>query len=64
MDKEPTEALVADVEIPEINTKVVRRDIGLAIRVDRDRVDMVGMGIRIDLSWYCCHDGVMVSQSR
>lgn len=42
-----TEALVADVQVPEVDAQVIRRDVGLPIRVDRDRVDMVGMGVGV-----------------
>lgn len=57
-----TEALVADVQVPEIDAQVVCRDIGFAIRVDRDRVDVVGMGVGVDFAWHGGDNGIVVSQ--
>lgn len=40
-----TEAAVRDVQVPEVDPQVVRWHVGLVIRVDRDGVDVVGVGI-------------------
>ena len=45
-----TEALITDVEIPQVDSQIVSRDVGLAIRIDRDGVDVVRMCIRVDFS--------------
>lgn len=46
-----TEALVGDVEVPEVNTQVVAGQIGLAIGIGRDGVDMVGVSYQIKVTY-------------
>jgi len=48
--KRPTEALVADVQIPEVDSQIISRDVRFLVRVDRDGVNVVGMSVRVDLS--------------
>jgi hypothetical protein len=45
-----TKALVANVEIPEVNAEVVSRNVGLAVRIDRYRIDVVGVSVGVDFS--------------
>jgi hypothetical protein len=59
-----TEALVADVQVPEVDAQVIGRDVGLSIRVDRDGVDVVGMGIGVDLSRNSSSDRVVGGHAR
>lgn len=46
----PTETLVAYIKVPEIYSKVIGRDIGFLIRVDRDGMDMVCVGVGVNLA--------------
>ena len=47
LDVDNVEALILDVEIPQIDPKIITADKGFAIAVDRDAVDVVGVRIRI-----------------
>ena len=44
-----TKALVANIKIPEIYPKIVGRDVGFLIRIDRDGVDMVCVSVGVNL---------------
>ena len=44
-----TEALVGDVEMPQVDSQVVCRDERFLVAVDGDGVDVVGVGIGKDL---------------
>lgn len=57
-----TEALIANVEVPEVDAQVVCRNVSFAIRVDRDRVDVVSMGIGVDFAWHGGDNSIVVSQ--
>lgn len=43
--RKDTEAAVGDVQMPEVDPQVVRRHVGLVVGVDRDGVDVVGVGV-------------------
>jgi hypothetical protein len=62
LDVDNVEALVLNVEIPQIDPEIIAADEGLAIAVDRDAVDMVGMRISISLSRNSGDHGVVMSQ--
>lgn len=57
-----TKALVADVEVPQVDAQVVGGDIRLSIRVDRNRVDVVSVSVGIDLSGHSGYNRVVVSE--
>jgi hypothetical protein len=59
-----TEALVADVQVPEVDPQVIRGDVGLLIRVDGDRVYMVCMSIGVHLPRDGSYDVVLVGHTR
>ena len=40
-----TEAAVGDAKVPQIDAEVVGREVCLAVAVDGDRVDMVGVSV-------------------
>lgn len=42
---EDTEAAVCDLQVPQVDAQVVSRQVGLVVAVDRDRVDVVGVGV-------------------
>lgn len=43
--REDTEATVGDLQVPQVHPEVVGGDERLKVRVDRDGVDVVGVGI-------------------
>ena len=45
-----TEALVTDIEVPEIYSKIVGGDVSFLIRIDGDGVDVVCMSVGVDLA--------------
>ncbi len=47
-----TEALVGRFEVPQVDPEVVGRDVGLTVGVERDRVDVIGMGVGENLPRY------------
>lgn len=57
-----TKALVADIEVPQVDAQVVGGDVRLGIRVDRNRVDVVGVSVGIDLSGHSGHNRVVVCE--
>lgn len=57
-----TKALVADIEVPQVDTQVIGGDVRLGIRVDRDRVDVVSVSVGIDLSGHSGHNRVVVCE--
>lgn len=58
------EALILDVQIPEVDAQIVAADVRLAVAVDGDAVDVVGMGISIGPSGDGSDNGIVVRQSR
>jgi hypothetical protein len=62
LDVDNIEALVLDVEIPQIDAQIIAADECLPIAVDRYAVDMVGVCIRIRLSGYCRNDSVVMCE--
>lgn len=40
-----TEAAVGDVQMPEVYPQVIGGHVGLMVRVDRDGVDVIGVGV-------------------
>lgn len=64
MQGKRTEALITNIKIPEVDSEVVTRDERLAVRVDRDRVDVIGMGVLVDLSWNGGNDSVLHVHAR
>ena len=59
-----TETLITDAQVPQVDPQVVRRDISLAIRVDRDRVDMVRVGVCVYFSRHSGNDVFLHRHSR
>ena len=44
-DTEDTKAAVSDLQVPEVDAKVIGRQVGLTVAVDRDGVDVVGVRV-------------------
>lgn len=55
-----TEALVANVKVPEVYPKIVGRDVCFLIRIDRDGMDVVGVSVGINLAWNGGDDVVLL----
>ena len=62
LDINNVEALVLDVEVPEVDSQIVATNECLSIAVDRYAVDVVGVCVRIRLSWYCSNNCVVVCE--
>lgn len=60
LDVNNVEALILDVEVPQVDAQVVTADIGLAIAVHRNAIDVVGVGVGIDTTRYSGNDCVVV----
>lgn len=59
-----TKALVADVEIPKVDSQIVRGNICLLVRIDRNRVYVVCMGVCVDFAGDGGNDVFLVCHSR
>ena len=62
LDVDNVEALVLDVEVPEVDTQVVTADECLPVTVHRDAVDVVGVCVGIRPPRDGGHHGIVVSQ--
>jgi len=51
-----TEALVTNIEIPQVDPQIIGRDISLLIGIDRYRIDMICVSIGIYFSRYSSGD--------
>lgn len=58
------EALVLDIQVPQVNTKVVAADECLSVAVNGYAVDVVGVGVGIGLPRHSCDYGVVVGEAR
>jgi hypothetical protein len=59
-----TKALVAGIEVPEVNAEVISRYVSLLIRIDGDGMDVVGMGVGVNLSGDGSDDVVLLYHPR
>ena len=48
LDVDDVEGLVGDLHVPQVDAEVVGREVRLAVRVDADRVDVVGVRVGED----------------
>jgi hypothetical protein len=64
LDIHNVEALVLDVEVPQVDPEIVTADEGLAITVHGDAIDMIRVGVGIRSPWDGGNDGIMVCQAR
>lgn len=64
LDIDDVEALVLDIEIPEVDAKIVTADECLAIAVDRNAIDVISVGIGISTTRNRSHDGIVMGHSR
>jgi hypothetical protein len=63
-DIDNVEALVLNVEIPEVNPEVVGADKRLAIAIDGDAIDMIGVGICVGFAGNGCDNGIVMGKAR
>ena len=59
-----TKALVAGIEVPEVDSEVISRYVSLLIRVDGDGMNVVGMGVGVNLSGNGGDDIVLLHHPR
>jgi hypothetical protein len=64
LDVDNVEALVLDVEVPEVNPQIVATDERLSITVNRYAIDVICVRVGIRLPRYCGDYGIMVCESR
>lgn len=64
LDIHNVEALVLNVEVPQVDAEVIATDKGLAVAVHRDAIYMVRVGVGICFPWDSGHHSVVVCQSR
>jgi hypothetical protein len=62
-DVDNVEALVLDIQIPQVDPEIVTTDKGLAVAVYGDTVDVIGMGVGVGASGHGGDDGVMVGHA-
>lgn len=62
-DVHNVEALVLNVQVPEVDPQVIATDKSLAIAVDRYAVDMIGVGVGVGLARHSGDNSVVVGQS-
>jgi hypothetical protein len=62
LDVDNVEALVLDVEVPQVDTQVVTADECLPVTVYRDAVDVVGVGVGVGPPGHGGHHGIVVGQ--
>lgn len=55
-----TEALVANIKVPEIYSKIVGGDVSFLIGIDRDGMDVVCVGVGVYLAGNCGDDVVLL----
>ena len=58
-----TEGLIGNVEIPKVDSEIVGGHVRLPVGVDGDGVDVVGVGVGVDLARDGGDDGVVISHA-
>lgn len=58
------EALILDVEIPEVDPQVIAADKCFSITIYRNTVNVVRMGVGISSSRDCCNNTIMMRHPR
>ncbi len=51
-EKKRTETLITDVQIPEVDTQVIRGNVCLLIGINGDRMDMISMCVGVNFARY------------
>lgn len=63
LDIDNVEALILDVQVPEVYPQVIRRNEGLSVAVHRDAVDVVGVRIGVCSARHGRHNSIVVRQA-
>lgn len=64
LDVDNVEALILNVEVPQVDAEVIAADEGLAIAIDGYAVDVIGMSICIGSTGHCSNNSVVVGKTR
>jgi hypothetical protein len=64
LDVHNIEALILNVEVPQIDSEVIATNKRLAITVDRYTVDMICVSICVGSPWDRSHDSIMMGHAR
>lgn len=64
LDINNVEALILDVEVPQIYSQIVTADEGFPITVDRDAIDMVGMGVCVGSTRHSGNNSIVMCHAR
>ena len=59
-DVDNVKALILNIKVPKVDTKIIAAYEGFSVTVNGDAVDMVCMGVGICPSGHSSHDGIMV----
>lgn len=59
-DIDNVEALVLNIEVPEVNSEIIGADKGLAIAVDGYTINVVGVGICVGFAGNGSNNGIMM----
>ena len=59
-----TKGLIGDIQVPEIDTEVVGRNISLQVRVDRDRMDVICVRIGVYFPRHSSNNIVLLCDTR
>ena len=63
-DVHDVERLIRDLHVPQVDAQIVGRKIGFSVRIDRNRVDMIGMRIGKDPPGRSLHHQLHRAQNR
>lgn len=64
LDVDDVEALVLNIQVPQVHPQVVATDEGFPVAVDGDAVDVIGVRIGVRLPRDGGHDGIMMRHAR
>lgn len=63
LDIDDVEALILNIQVPEVYPQIIGRDERLSIAVDGDAVDVVGMRIGVCSAWHSGNNRIMVCKA-
>jgi hypothetical protein len=64
LDVDNVEALVLNVEVPQVDAQIITADVRLAVAVDRNAIDVVGVGVGVNTARNGGNDRVVVGHAR
>ena len=64
LDVDNVEALILNVEIPQIDAQIIAANVCFAITVDRNAIDVVSVGVCVDTARHGGNNGVVVCHAR